>query len=381
MVDTIELIAPCHFGLEAVAKREIYDLGYDVSKVEDGRVYFTGDAEAVVLSNLWLRTVERVLIHVGSFTAKTFEELFEGIRALPWEEYIPSDGRFWVTKASSVKSALFSTTDIQSVAKKAMVERLKKTYPMERFAENGADYPIRISLLKDRVTVGLDTTGASLHKRGYRPASGQAPISETLAAALLSLTPWKADRILVDPFCGSGTFLIEAAMMARNIAPGLERHFTAEGWMDQSVWKEARQEAREQIRPDEDPDLQGYDIDGKVLSFARDNAERAGVADAIHFQTRDVGELSHAKPYGFIVTNPPYGERMGEDEDLFAIYRRLGEAYRRLDNWSMYVITSYQEAVKAMGRKPDKNRKVYNGMLRAYYYQYLGAKPKWKAKS
>ncbi|MBR1635787.1 MAG: class I SAM-dependent RNA methyltransferase [Lachnospiraceae bacterium] len=380
----MELMTPCHFGMEAVAKREIYDLGYEVTKTEDGRVYFAGDAEAVVLANLCLRTVERVLIHIGSFEARTFDELFEGIRALPWEEYIPEDGRFWVTKASSVKSALFSTPDIQSIAKKAMVERLKETYPVTRFAEDGADFPVRISLNKDRVTVGLDTTGASLHKRGYRPASGEAPISETLAAALISLTPWKRDRILVDPFCGSGTFLIEAAMMARQIAPGLDRHFTAESWetlCPKELWKDAQADLRGQIQNDAECDLQGYDIDGRVLALARENAGRAGVGDLIHFQQRDVAKLSHPKPYGFIVTNPPYGERMGEDDDLYGIYRSLGEAYRGLQDWSMYVITSYEDAQRAIGRKADKNRKVYNGMLRAYYYQYLGAKPKWKKRS
>lgn len=381
---TMELMTPCHFGMEAVAKREIYDLGYEVTKTEDGRVYFAGDAEAVVLANLGLRTVERVLIHIGSFSAKTFDELFEGIRALPWEEYIPENGRFWVTKASSIKSALFSTPDIQSIAKKAMVERLKETYPVERFTEDGADFPVRISLNKDWVTVGLDTTGASLHKRGYRPVSGDAPISETLAAALISLTPWKWDRILVDPFCGSGTFLIEAAMMAKEIAPGLERKFTAESWDElcsKELWQDARAELRERIRDDVECDLQGYDIDGKVLGVARENARRAGVEELIHFQQRDVAKLSHPKPYGFIITNPPYGERMGDGDDLFGVYRSLGEAYRGLQDWSMYVITSYEDAQRAIGRKADKNRKVYNGMLRAYYYQYLGAKPKWKKRS
>ena len=381
---TFELMAPCHFGLEAVAKREIYDLGYDVNRVEDGRVYFTGDAEAIVLANLCLRTVERVLIDIGSFPARTFDELFEGIRALAWEEYIPPNGRFWVTKATSVKSKLYSTTDIQSIVKKAMVRHLGELYHIEHFAEDGADFPIRISILKDVVTVGLDTSGASLHKRGYRPVSGEAPISETLAAALILLTPWKWDRILVDPLCGSGTFLIEAAMMAKEIAPGLQRHFTAEAWerlCPLELWNEARADCRARIRTDRDCDLQGYDIDGRVLRTARENAQRAGVAELIHFQERDVRELSHAKPYGFIITNPPYGERMGEESELDDLYRSLGQAYRSLKDWSMYLITSYEGAQRAIGRKADKNRKVYNGMLRAYYYQYLGAKPKWNKKS
>ena len=371
MTKLFELMCPCHFGLEAVAKREIYDLGYEVTNVCDGRVYFSGDAEAIALANLSLRTVERVLLCVGSFSAATFDELFEGIKALPWEEFIPEDGRFWVTKASSVKSALFSTTDIQSIVKKAIVERLKGTYHLQHFPETGNDYPVRIMLLKDQVVAALDTSGASLHKRGYRPASGQAPISETLAAALIALTPWKADRILVDPFCGSGTFLIEAAMMAKNIAPGLDRSFTCEDWefIPGEIWRELRSELRSQIAPEAQSDLQGYDIDPQVLRIARENARRAGVLDTIHFQERDVSKLSHPKPYGFIITNPPYGQRIGEAGELFALYRTLGEAFARLGDWSMYVITA------------SKNRKIYNGMLRSYYYQFPGARPKWNKKS
>ncbi|MBR1628234.1 MAG: class I SAM-dependent RNA methyltransferase [Lachnospiraceae bacterium] len=383
-MDTFELIAPCHFGLEAVAKREIYDLGYEISKVEDGRIFFHGDREAIALSNLWLRTVERVMIHVGSFPAATFDELFEGVRALPWERYIPRDGKFWVTKATSIKSKLFSTTDIQSIAKKAMVERLGAQYGISRFPEDGPAYPVRISLLKDSVMVALDTTGASLHKRGYRTMSGEAPISETLACALIGLTPWRGDRILIDPFCGSGTFLIEAAMMARDMAPGANRSFLAEEWKYPdlgSVWRDARKEAQSRIKDEVETDLQGFDIDGRVLAVARENAARAGVSGMIHFQERDVGSLSHAKPYGFIITNPPYGERMGEADELYETYRALGRAYRGLKDWSMYVITAYEKAQKAFGRKADKNRKVYNGMIRAYYYQYIGAKPKWKKKS
>lgn len=383
MTKLFELMCPCHFGLEAVAKREIYDLGYEVTNVCDGRVYFSGDAEAIALANLSLRTVERVLLCVGSFSAVTFDELFEGVKALPWEEFIPKDARFWVTKASSVKSALFSTTDIQSIVKKAMVERLKGTYGIERFPETGNDYPVRVIILKDQVLCALDTTGASLHKRGYRPAAGGAPISESLAAALISLTPWKFDRILVDPFCGSGTFLIEAAMMARNIAPGLYRSFTCESWdiIPQAIWKDLREELKEQITPQVECDLQGYDIDPQVLKLARDNARRANVLDTIHFQERDVAALSHPKPYGFIITNPPYGQRLGEIGELFELYRTLGEAFDRLKDWSMYVITAYEDAEKAIGKKAARNRKVYNGMLRSYYYQFPGAKPKWNKKS
>ncbi len=376
----MELMAPCHFGLESVAKREIFDLGYEITKTEDGRVFFKGDSEAIAYANIGLRTVERILLHIGSFQAKSFEELFQGVRALPWEKYIPRDGRFWVTKASSVNSKLFSSSDIQSVSKKAIVEKLKETYALERFPEDGAPYPIRIFIKKDIVTVGLDTTGASLHKRGYRPQSGEAPISETLACALIMLTPWKKDRILVDPFCGSGTFLIEAALMARNIPPGINRSFTAEGWDNicpASMWKDCRRDMKSLIIEDVHPDLQGYDIDKSVLRTARDNAREAGVDDIIHFQQRDVSKLSHSGSYGFIITNPPYGQRIGDEDNLFELYNKLGEAYRTLNEWSMYVITAYEDAEKAIGRKADKNRKIYNGMIRTYYYQYLGAKPKW----
>lgn len=373
-----ELVVPCHFGLEAVLKKEIYDLGYDVLQVEDGRITFAGDAEAICRGNIFLRTTERVLLKVGSFRAVTFEELFQGIKALPWEAYIPADGKFWVTKASSVKSKLFSPSDIQSIAKKAMVERMKQEYELDWFPENGASYPVRIFLYKDEVTVTLDTTGESLHKRGYRYLSSKAPLTETLAAALLMLTPWHPDRILVDPFCGSGTFAIEAAMIAANMAPGLNRHFLSETWgnlIDRELWDDCFEEARDMVNTDVDVDIQGYDIDGEIIKAARDNARRAGVDGLIHFQQRPVSELHHPKKYGFIITNPPYGERLEEKEALPALYTEIGEAYRRLDSWSMYMITSYTDTERYIGRKADKNRKIYNGMLKTYFYQFLGPKP------
>ena len=380
---TMEMIAPCHFGLEAVLKREIYDLGYEITKVEDGRVTFTGDAEAVCRGNIFLRTAERILIQVGRFPARTFEELFQGVKSLPWEEYIPEDGKFWVTKASSVKSQLFSIPDIQSIAKKAMVERLKETYHKDWFEEDGASFPVRIFLMKDEAVVALDTTGTPLHKRGYRTWTSKAPISETLAAALLMLTPWNKDRILVDPFCGSGTFLIEAAMMAANMAPGMKREFTAMDWehlIPGKLWREILEEARELVEPDVTTDLQGYDIDPDMVKIARANAKQAGVDHLIHFQTRDVSELRHSKKYGFIVTNPPYGERLEDKEALPALYRTLGEVYRGLDSWSLYVITSYEDVQQDIGRKADKNRKLYNGMIKTYFYQFLGPKPPRKEK-
>lgn len=377
-MEKFELIAPCHFGLEAVMKREIQDLGYEISRVEDGKVTFSGDAEAVAYANLFLRTTERVLIQAGRFEAGTWEELFERIRAIPWERYIPKDGKFWVAKASSIKSRLFSPSDIQSIMKKAMVERMKSHYGVSWFPETGAAFPIRVFLYKDMVTVGIDTTGESLHKRGYRTLTSKAPITETLAAALIMLTPWKADRILVDPFCGSGTFPIEAAMIAANMAPGMNRSFLSEDWnglIPKKLWYEAMDEANDLVNTEVETDIQGYDIDGEIIRAARQNAERAGVDHLIHFQQRPVSSLSHPKKYGFLITNPPYGQRLEEKESLPALYREIGERFRHLDSWSAYLITSYEDAEKYIGRKADKNRKIYNGMMKTYFYQFLGPKP------
>lgn len=377
-MERFELIAPCHFGLEAVLKREILDLGYEISQVEDGRVTFYGDAEAVCRANVFLRTAERILIKAGSFKAVTFDELFEKTKQIPWEHYIPRDGKFWVTKAASVKSKLFSPSDIQSIMKKAMVERLKSCYHISWFEESGASYPVRVFLMKDIVTVGIDTSGVSLHKRGYRQLSSKAPITETLAAALIMLTPWKKDRILVDPFCGSGTFPIEAAMMAANIAPGMNRSFTAEEWTNlipKKEWYDAVNEANDLIQDDVEVDIQGYDIDPDVVRAARKNAEDAGVGHMIHFQQRAVRDLRHPKKYGFIITNPPYGERLEEKKELPKLYSDFGESFRTLDSWSAYMITSYEDAERYFGRKADKNRKIYNGMLKTYFYQFMGPRP------
>ena len=373
-----ELIAPCHFGMEAVLKREITDLGYDITEVADGRVTFFGDEEALCRANIYLRTAERILIKIGGFHAETFEELFQGTRALPWEEYIPKDGKFWVAKAASVKSKLFSPSDIQSIMKKAMVERLKESYGISWFQEDGDSFPVRVFLMKDQVTVGLDSTGESLHKRGYRKLTAKAPIAENLAAALILLTPWNKDRILVDPFCGSGTFPIEAAMMAAGIAPGMDRRFTAESWehvVGKKNWYDVVDEAREQVDLTVDPDIQGYDIDDAMVNIARENAKLAGVDKLIHFQRRGIDQLSHSKKYGFLITNPPYGERLQDKKEMPELYRIIGERYRALDSWSMYLITSYENAEQDIGRKADKNRKIYNGMMKTYYYQFLGPKP------
>ncbi|MCI6036324.1 MAG: class I SAM-dependent RNA methyltransferase [Firmicutes bacterium] len=375
---TFECIAPCHFGLEAVLKREIIELGYEITSVEDGRVTFIGDAEAVCRANVFLRTAERILIKVGQFHAETFDELFEGTRALPWEMYLPQNAKFWVTKAASVKSKLFSPSDIQSIMKKAMVERMRKVYHVNWFPEDGDAFPVRVFLYKDEVTVSLDTTGESLHKRGYRKLTAKAPIAENLAAALIMLTPWNKTRILVDPFCGSGTIPIEAAMMAANMAPGMNRSFLAESWthiIPKKEWYACMDEAAELVDFSQMPDIQGYDIDDEMVRIARENAKLAGVEQYIHFQRRGVEALSHPKKYGFIITNPPYGERLEDKNTIASIYRTLGERYRQLDSWSLYVITSYEDAQQMIGRKADKNRKIYNGMLKTYYYQFMGPKP------
>ena len=376
-MNTFELIVPCHFGLEAVMKKEILDLGYEVSQVEDGRVTFIGDAEAICRANIFLRTTERVLLKVGSFHAETFEDLFQGTRAIPWEEYLPKDAKFWVAKASSIKSKLFSPSDIQSIMKKAMVERMKKAYGIEWFPENGASFPLRVFLHKDTVTVALDTTGESLHKRGYRTLTSKAPITETLAAALIMLTLWKSDRILVDPFCGSGTFPIEAAMIAANMAPGMNREFLSEDWkhlIPRKCWYDAMDEANDLVDLSVQTDIQGYDIDGDIVRAARANAKAAGVDEMIHFQQRSVSDLSHPKKYGFLITNPPYGERIEDKKNLPELYKTIGERFAELDSWSAYIITAYEDTERYFGRKADKNRKIYNGMMKTYFYQFLGPK-------
>ena len=378
-----EFVAPCHFGLEAVCKREILELGYETVKVEDGKVTFAGEEDAIARSNIFLRTAQRIIMKTGEFKAVTFDELFEGIRAIPWEEYLPADARFWVTKATSVKSKLFSPSDIQSIAKKAMVERMKEYHHKNWFTEDGEDYPVRISFYKDTAVVGLDTSGESLHKRGYRKMVSKAPIEETLAAGLIKLTPWNKDRILVDPFCGSGTFPIEAAMMGANIAPGMNRSFQGQRWdniLPETIWNDAFAEANDLADYSVKMDIQGYDIDPQIIKAARENAKRAGVHEMIHLQQRPIHRLRHPKKYGFVITNPPYGERMEDKEDMPILYREIGEAFAGLDSWSEYVITAYEDAERYIGKKATKNRKIYNGMMKTYFYQFIGPKPPRKKK-
>ncbi len=382
-MEKTELIAPCHWGMEAVLKREITDLGYEISRVEDGKVTFFGDARAVADANIFLRTADRILWKVGEIRAETFEELFEGTKAIPWERWIPANGKFWVTKATSVKSRLFSAPDIQSIMKKAMVERMKQHYGISWFPEDGASYPVRVTILKDVATICLDTTGVPLHKRGYRKMTVKAPVSETLAAGILLLTPWRRDRILVDPFCGSGTFPIEAAMIGANMAPGMKRSFLAQTWKElvpASCWRQAFEEARDLVQPEGKMDIQGYDIDPLAIKAALENSRAAGTDRWIHFQQRPVSQLAHSGRYGFLVTNPPYGERLEEKEALPGLYRQLGERFAALDGWSLYLLTAYEDAERYIGRKANKNRKIYNGMLRTYLYQFLGPKPPGKGK-
>lgn len=377
-MERYEFVCPCHFGLESVLKQEITALGYEIVSVEDGKVTFAGDVTAFARANVFLRTTERVLWKVGSFHAETFEELFQGTKNIPWESILPADAKFWVAKANSVKSKLFSPSDIQSIMKKAIVERMKQQYNQSWFEETGAAFPLRVAILKDEVTIGIDTSGESLHKRGYRKLTSKAPITETLAAALILLTPWRQDRILVDPFCGSGTIPIEAAMIGANIAPGMNRNFLAETWegvIPTKIFAAAKEEAKAAVKSDITMNIQGYDIDGEMVKAARQNARVAGVDQYIHFQQRSVSELSHPKKYGFVITNPPYGERLEEKEALPGLYREIGKAFAGLDTWSFYLITSYEEAQKHMGRKADKNRKIYNGMMKTYFYRFMGPKP------
>ena len=382
-MEKTELIAPCHWGMEAVLKREITDLGYEISRVEDGKVTFFGDARAVADANIFLRTADRILWKLGEIRAETFEELFEGTKAIPWERWIPANGKFWVTKATSVKSRLFSAPDIQSIMKKAMVERMKQHYGISWFPEDGASYPVQVTILKDVATICLDTTGVPLHKRGYRKMTVKAPVSETLAAGILLLTPWRRDRILVDPFCGSGTFPIEAAMIGANMAPGMKRSFMAQTWKElvpASCWRQAFEEARDLVQPEGKMDIQGYDRDPLAIKAALENSRAAGTDRWIHFQQRPVSQLAHSGRYGFLVTNPPYGERLEEKEALPGLYRQLGARFAALDGWSLYLLTAYEDAERYIGRKANKNRKIYNGMLRTYLYQFLGPKPPGKGK-
>lgn len=372
----IQLIATSTFGLEAVVKREVEQLGYEDITVENGKVTFSCDESAIPRTNLWLRTADRVLLKMGEFKALSFEELFQGTKALPWEEWITEDGEFTVT-GKSVDSKLFSVSDCQAIVKKAVVEKLKEKYKTEWFKENGPKFTIQVSILKDIVTLTIDTSGDGLHKRGYRIKNVEAPIKETLAAAIVSLSYWNSGRVLLDPFCGSGTIPIEAAMIGKNIAPGLQRSFASERWprIGETLWKDARKEAFKAIKQDLDINIYASDINPSAVEAANENAYEAGVDDCIIFDVKDASKISIKDDYGVIICNPPYGERLGEKREVEELYKKIGKVFRELDTWSIYVITSNEDFEKLYGKKADKKRKLFNGRIKVDYYQYYGPRP------
>ncbi len=372
----LQLIAVSVFGTESITARELKKLGYFEQKVEDGKVTFAGDESAICRTNIWLRTASKVLLKVGEFKAFTFDELFEQTKALPWDEFIPENAEFPV-EGYSISSKLFSVSDCQAIVKKAVVEKLKQRYKCDWFEENGSRYKIEVAILKDTVTLTINTSGVGLHKRGYRKLVGGAPIKETLASAMLLISHWNKDRILLDPMCGSGTIPVEAALIAKNIAPGLGRDFDAEKWdfIPQSLWDEARDEAYDAIIEDIDLRIHGSDIDEDAISLARYHAKKAGVDDVIHLQRMPVSEISSRYKYGIILCNPPYGERLGETDDVQNLYKEMGKVFRKFDTWSYYIITSNLEFEKYFGKRADKKRKLYNGKLLCNYYQYFGPPP------
>lgn len=374
----LELIATTTFGLEAVVKREIEKLNYQVSQVDNGRITYIGDESAIIKSNLWLRCADRVLLKMGAFPVYSFEELYQQTKALPWEEWIPIDGKFTVT-GSSVRSKLFSVPDCQSIVKKAIVDRLREFYQCEWFDETGADFTTKVSILKDIATLTIDTSGTGLHKRGYRVRDVAAPIKETLASAMVQLSFWKSGRILVDPFCGSGTIPIEAAMLAKNIAPGLNRKFASEEWpaVPSHLWKDHRKEAYTAMNYDLPLDIYASDINPEAIEAAKENAVEAGVDDCIQFKVMPASKLTLMDKHGIIITNPPYGERIGEKENLIAIYKDLRKLLIEDKTWSLYLLTSDERFENLFSEKPaHKRRKLYNGRIEVTYYQYYGEKPK-----
>lgn len=371
-----ELIATAAFGVEALVGRELSQLGYSKQKIENGRVVFWGDESAICRANLWLRHAERVLIKVGEFKATTFEELFQGTKALPWPDWLPEKANFPVN-GKSIKSTLFSVPDCQAIVKKAVVERMKLSYQVQWFEENGPKYTIEVALLKDIATLTIDTSGVGLHKRGYRQLVGKAPLKETLAAGLVNLSRWRPEKPFIDPFCGTGTIPIEAALMGLNIAPGLKREFVSETWpnVKSQLWQEARQEAHSLIKGDLKLDIAGFDIDPEALSLARYHAKQAGVAEQIHFQQRPVNELITKKKYGYLICNPPYGERLEEQKYVESLYQEMGRAFAPLDTWSFNVLVTNPRFEVLFGRKSDKNRKLYNGRIECHFYQFFGPRP------
>ncbi|HBG5342825.1 TPA: class I SAM-dependent RNA methyltransferase [Clostridioides difficile] len=372
------LISPCFFGMEKMLAREITNLGYEIIKTEDGRITYKTDEFGIAKSNMWLRCAERVHLKIAEFEAKSFDELFENTKRINWSRYIPYGAQFPISKASSIKSKLHSTPDVQAIVKKAIVESLKKSYLEDGLLkEDKEKYPIFVFIHKDKVTISIDTTGDALHKRGYREKANKAPIRETLAAGLIYLTPWKAGRILVDPMCGSGTILIEAAMIGINMAPGLNREFISEKWrtVDKKIWWDVRKDAFNKIDNESKFKVYGYDIDAESIDIARENAEIAGVDEYIEFNVGDATQFKSEDEFGFIITNPPYGERLEDKDSVKQLYKELGYTFRKLKNWSYYLITSYEDFEYEFGQKADKKRKLYNGMLKTNFFQYPGPKP------
>lgn len=372
------LISPCFFGMEKMLANEIKALDFEIEKTEDGRITYKTDKYGIAKANMWLRCAERVNLKVAEFKARSFEELYDKTRSIDWSRFIPYGAEFPVSKASSIKSKLYSTPDIQSIVKKAVVDSLKEHYQEEgMLKEDKEKYPIFVFIHKDKVVLSIDTSGTALYKRGYKEKSNKAPIRETLAAGLVYLTPWRAGRVLVDPMCGSGTILIEAAMIGMNMAPGLNREFISEKWrtIDKKIWWDTRKEAFELLKDDEDFMIYGYDIDPESIKIAKHNAELAGVENYIKFEVGDATKFTSDEEYGFLISNPPYGERLEDEESIKILYKELGYMCRNLKNWSYFIITSFEEFEYEFGQDSTRKRKLYNGMLKTYYYQYLGPKP------
>ncbi len=372
----IELIATTTFGLEAIVKREILDLGFNDISVENGKVTFKADLSGIPKTNLWLRSADRVFLKLGEFKALSFEDLFEKTKSLPWDKWIPQDGKFTV-KGKSIKSKLFSVPDCQAIVKKAVVEKLKLKYDTEWFEETGAEYTIQVALLKDIATLTIDTSGVGLHKRGYRVESVEAPIKETLAAAMVNLSFWNKDRSLYDMFCGSGTIPIEAALIGKNIAPGLNRTFASEEWpiIGKKLWKEARENAINSIDQETKLKIYGSDIDTSAIVIAKENAIKAGVGDCITFERKDFKQVDTTEDYGVIISNPPYGERLDEIKEVRVLYKNMGVIFNKLETWSKYIITSHEDFEKLYGKNADRKRKLYNGRIKVDYFQYYGPRP------
>lgn len=371
----LNLIATSAFGIESIVAHEVRKLGVENAITGNGRVSFTGDYTTIARANLWLRCADRVLVRLHEFPATDFEQLFQGVKSVRWEDFIPVNAFIHVT-GKCHNSQLMSVSDCQAITKKAIIESMKRRHSQDWFDETGPVYKIEISLSGDIATLTLDTSGPGLHKRGYRLEQGEAPLRETLAAAVISISRWHGQRVLADPLCGSGTIPIEAAMIARNIAPGIRRNFSCEAWPEipPSIWKNIRDEAVSSMN-DIKPEIFASDMDRRVFKTAVANAERAGVTDSIVFQKKPVQEFSSKARYGCIICNPPYGERMKNDGKIESLYHEMGEIFDRLDSWSYFILTSHEKFEKNFGRKADKNRKLYNGKIKTYLYQYLGPLP------